>query len=758
MQPRDASPSIRLRAADRLLMTICWIAIGLAAALFALAAAARISTPSLGMEWRRDSGLIFSVDSDGAAAAGGLRVGDQIVSNGDVAPHATRALYDASAGKEMVVVYRRGTQIRSAVLVPGLQSGDGLAFAGVATGALRLIVNLFVLTLAISLLAFRPHIRAALLAAMALAAWLGGNHLLGVPGLGAFLSLPAPLEMAIHLLDSLFTALFFAFAIHFALLFPEPLPFVQRRPRLQWMPYLATAPLAIVSMLEDVRFLASLEPSQLVPPAFLLVYEPLLLLSVACFLSLHFRYSSGVNDVRRLKLLVVSVFPGLLGWVFSLFVEEFSGSAPVRQWASLTMWLGIGASFGIFSWAVVRHRLFGMRPIARRSVQYAFARGTLYFAVTLPLLALAAFLYVHRDESLADLVHRDSAILAGLVLAAAILIRFRQVLLDAIDRRFFREDYDARQGLLRVVSMIQRGTDIMVLGRVALLEIEKALHPIHVSLWLLDSSEQFFQQVISLGEDREAPRLSRTDPLLRLIATSYDLDRSSAGIRRLTQESQNWLHVTGAALAVPLSVERELTGYLILGDRLSEEPYGADDRSLLRSIAGQLALTEDYGRLEILARKDPLTEALNRHAFYSLLEKRRIFPFPGTSGCVAVVDVNDLKAINDSFGHAAGDLAIRRVASAIRSVVRADDLVFRWGGDEFLIILYGISIEDVRRRLGTIDERIAQASSSSEFRFPVTVSVGVTSFEEMTFIPAAIEEADREMYARKQSRRADRPG
>jgi predicted signal transduction protein with EAL and GGDEF domain len=86
-------------------------------------------------------------------------------------------------------------------------------------------------------------------------------------------------------------------------------------------------------------------------------------------------------------------------------------------------------------------------------------------------------------------------------------------------------------------------------------------------------------------------------------------------------------------------------------------------------------------KLEVVAQFDPLTEALNRHAFHAMgLSGSERGSQPVSRGCVAVVDMDNLKAINDSLGHAAGDLALRVVAKGIRSVIRADDLLFRWGG------------------------------------------------------------------------------
>ncbi|HSE98216.1 MAG TPA: GGDEF domain-containing protein, partial [Blastocatellia bacterium] len=159
-------------------------------------------------------------------------------------------------------------------------------------------------------------------------------------------------------------------------------------------------------------------------------------------------------------------------------------------------------------------------------------------------------------------------------------------------------------------------------------------------------------------------------------------------------------------------------------------------------------------RLEVLARIDPLTEALNRHAFHSLLEKRQDPPAGGVSGCVVVIDIDNLKPINDRLGHTAGDAAIREVARCLRSVIRADDLLFRWGGDEFLILLFNISEPEARRRIDDLDAVLAETRlPGSTDAVPLIVSYGLASFTDLAQVEHAIEKADSAMYARKQSRK-----
>jgi diguanylate cyclase (GGDEF)-like protein len=159
-------------------------------------------------------------------------------------------------------------------------------------------------------------------------------------------------------------------------------------------------------------------------------------------------------------------------------------------------------------------------------------------------------------------------------------------------------------------------------------------------------------------------------------------------------------------------------------------------------------------RLEVLARMDPLTEALNRHAFYSLLEKRQNKEPLCVPGCAVVLDIDNLKPINDSLGHAAGDEAIRQVASSIRAVIRSDDLLFRWGGDEFLILFFSIAEAAAHARITEIDSSLAKATlPGSSSPIALIVSYGLSPFNSMAELESAIDQADSAMYARKQARK-----
>lgn len=161
-----------------------------------------------------------------------------------------------------------------------------------------------------------------------------------------------------------------------------------------------------------------------------------------------------------------------------------------------------------------------------------------------------------------------------------------------------------------------------------------------------------------------------------------------------------------------------------------------------------------HERLEEIAHMDPLTAALNRHAFHGYIKKHGD-ENKKVVGCVGFFDVDDLKDINDSYGHAVGDAAIRLVVRAIREVIRGEDLIFRWGGDEFFVLMIGLDAQVAYQRMGRMETLLTDVDViGADQPLSIKVSHAFENFNDINDLENTIAKADAMMYMNKQQRKA----
>jgi diguanylate cyclase (GGDEF)-like protein len=165
------------------------------------------------------------------------------------------------------------------------------------------------------------------------------------------------------------------------------------------------------------------------------------------------------------------------------------------------------------------------------------------------------------------------------------------------------------------------------------------------------------------------------------------------------------------------------------------------------ALAGQ-SLLDNYaralGNATIEAETDPLTGLANRRGWERTLqaEQRRIDQHSNQAG-VVIIDVDDLKAINDANGHSAGDQILCRTAEVIRQLKRTPDFAARIGGDEFGIIVGEITISELEELADQLRDALAEQGASASVGVAVTAGI---------HLQATVQEADAAMYAAKAQR------
>lgn len=160
-------------------------------------------------------------------------------------------------------------------------------------------------------------------------------------------------------------------------------------------------------------------------------------------------------------------------------------------------------------------------------------------------------------------------------------------------------------------------------------------------------------------------------------------------------------------------------------------------------------------QVEQMATHDSLTDLLNRRAMIDSLQlELKRFDRSGNFFCIAMIDLDNFKAINDRFGHAAGDEVLRLFAGILRDGLRLTDRLARYGGDEFVVML----TDTPRDTAVFVLERVCTCVAQYEWAsitpgLAVTASIGVTMVERGDTIEQAMERADSALYAAKSAGR-----
>lgn len=167
------------------------------------------------------------------------------------------------------------------------------------------------------------------------------------------------------------------------------------------------------------------------------------------------------------------------------------------------------------------------------------------------------------------------------------------------------------------------------------------------------------------------------------------------------------------------------------------------------------ALEVANGKLEELSRTDPLTKLCNRRYMNEIIERervriKRVFePFS-----FILMDIDHFKNVNDRYGHECGDYILATIAVILRSAVRKQDVVGRWGGEEFLLFLPATSLKGALTIAESIRKKIADYPFNySSTNIAITATLGVSEYKETISVEACIKLADDALYTGKESGR-----
>ena len=650
--PSDEAETIPTKVFDRATKksVFFWIALLMGAFVIGLYVFAAVMvfrygglTKDFGWSYASSGQAVYVTDVDPQrGAAGRLQAGDQILAINNetrvsrVAPY--YVLREISAGSFYTIrIQRNGDEFESEQRLPPPTTDP--RYFGPALSLLAVSVVFYVLGMLIGIL--RPGERVAQLACIgALAGAVAELETVLRPIRDLFQGPEIP---TYSFLFAPFNIIIWAIAYHFFYRFPPGVPEGSFWSFLKRLSYGWAAIFCLMVLSAQVAyftgnqslitvFFNSFIYLKVIPAVnFLLLFMPFAICSV---ILRNYRRLTDPDQRRRMKWViygsVAGTVPTLTNSIIFFILAAVGGrggrqaNLPQSTWfrsLDLISDLAIVIIPITFSYAIVKHKVFDINVVVRRGLQYALAKNVLRTVLALPLVGLALQILSDPNQTISDIVFHHPIYLF-LAAAAGISLKSRRRLTGWIDRKFFRDVYNQERILVGLIDEIKDFDSMADISKLVSNKIDSALHLTRIQVFYRKDDSRDLTLGYSSGDTSLGLQISDGSKLLRFMEGQESAQQYPFAQRQvLPRGEQAWLDKLGINLIVPMSgTDGTLIGLLLLGEKKSEQPYTANDRRLLESIARQIAVVYE----NVLLKQHVDKEARIKREVLAHLEEQNI--------------------------------------------------------------------------------------------------------------------------------------
>jgi len=323
--------------------------------------------------------------------------------------------------------------------------------------------------------------------------------------------------------------------------------------------------------------------------------------------------------------------------------------------------------------------------------------------------------------------------------------------------------------LLERITPLARQINCLDIDRIANIcvkHIPQLVGARFVSLYVLDETNNILHlqsynhpflinKIVSLNQNVLSPMLMAIKSK-KLISVS-NIDTHKKPVIRKSQRCFAKNYKTKCCAIAPLLCQDRLVGVLNLADKTNGENFTSEDIALVelfsQLLGASIGNVKLFEKIQRQAATDGLTGLANHKTFYGTLEKElwRCRRYGGQLSLI-MVDIDNLKKINDAYGHRAGDTVIRQISHVIKQCIRQIDSAARYGGDEFAVVLPNTPLSNAL----VVAERMVETVSQSPVQWKkeqigLSISVGLGRYDADCTPEDITSQSDHALYKAKQA-------
>ena len=308
--------------------------------------------------------------------------------------------------------------------------------------------------------------------------------------------------------------------------------------------------------------------------------------------------------------------------------------------------------------------------------------------------------------------------------------------------------------------------DIERIADICINNIPKLVGVRFASLYILDDTNNILHlqkynhpfpinKIVSISQEPQSPMVMAVRSKKLILAS--DMDTHKRPIIKKSQRVFAENYKTNNCIIAPLVCQDRVVGVINLADKIQEGDFDCEIVALIdlfcQLVGASIGNIKLFEKMQRQATTDGLTGLINYRRFYEILEKelwrsRR----HGGKISLIMVDIDNLKKINDKYGHHAGDKVIKEVSRKIKECVRQIDSTARYGGDEFAVILPNTQLSDTM----FIAERMVDVVANSPFvwknqQIELSISVGLGQYDSCSSPEDITILSDQALYSAKQA-------